>query len=58
MREEQRPEPPLGWQLSREMIERLDGYWNCPANQVAVAAVKNWLQVAAADGTTPEMSTR
>ena len=43
-REEDRPEPPLGWQLSHEMIERLQGYWNCPANRTGVEAVKNWLR--------------
>ena len=43
-REEDRPEPPLGWQLSQEMIDRLKSYWDCPGNKAGVEAVKNWLR--------------
>ena len=43
-REEDLPEPPLGWQLSRETIDRLRSYWDCAANQQGVEAVKNWLR--------------
>jgi hypothetical protein len=38
--EEKRPEPPLGWQLSPAMTERLDAYWTtCHVNRAGAQAI-------------------
>ena len=40
-REEARAKPPLGWQLSVPMRDRLDGYWsNCQANKDGVRVIR------------------
>ena len=51
--EEKRAGPPLGWQLSPQMTERLKAYWDaCPANRTGMKTVQNWLEQAAS-GTPP-----